>query len=544
MLKKNVIPHIIILSPILFLIGMKNYAYYWDGVEYSWKIENLQIKELFHRHHLLYTPFCKLIYLFLKVIGFEIRAIDVLIWINIIFGIFFLAISFMILRRLIPNSPFSASIGTLLISFSYTFGHFFRNADPYIIPIALLAFILLRISDEKNGIFTFRVDVFSWLLLFFAVLIHQLSILFLPALMYAQIVSFEKRYWKKTVFVFLVFIVALLITYLVVFITTRDGKTLEAFIKWMSGYATRRFWIFQESEGFFPSIGKSIFEGIMSNITLFLAPVIKANIRLPENFIYDGDPFFGNLVCWILFIILLWLIFDGLRKMYMTPGYKRISKFMLIWLLPYIIFLQFFTPYNYFYRLFYLLPLSIAIVYGGGKLIKPVRNKFAGSAFLTAFFLLNFIFGYIPDNIILNNRYLVMTNEIVKYSTRDDLFIFPASSDYKEAVYLKYFGDRDIAFFKQFPVEEYSELTDQKLKSICNESREWLIQNYDKLFIAFSREVGWTGYNRYNISSSGKNAPYLLLLNQNQLSLNEKYVFAEKSFRTVILHNITSKITY
>jgi len=538
MLKKHVILYILLIIPVLYLITLYNYDYHWDGVTYAWNIENKPIETLFHKHHLIYTPFCKLIFLLITKPGINIRAIDMLIWINILSGIVFLYLCFMIFRNIFRESRYAAPIGTFIIALSYSFGTQFRNASPYIITLSLCTLVIYRATRNFYKDNRFSINLLDWFLLLLAVLFHQLAILMLPTLIYIQLYSSETK-CIKTIFRNLsLFLFTLFGIYLITFFITNETTSITSFIKWASGYATQRFWVFKEAKGFLPTIGLSLYEGIMSNKALFLAPVQRSTLRLEEHVIYDGDPFFGNLVSWIIFIIFIWFIFDGFHKMAHDNRLVRFERLFIFWILPYLVFLQFYTPYISFYRLFYILPLTIALIYRVKSLIRNLNNLVFAAVVIIGFVSINYIFGYIPENIYLNNRYLVSSYEIKKYSTKNDLFIFPSSTDYADGIYVRYFGERDISFFRQFKEPQLGNLSNEKIKEVCESTKNWFSSNYENIYVAQTREISWQGFLIFSPPKLNREEyPEILLLNQNQISLDYNIKYGDKAFRKIEIRN-------
>jgi len=203
---------LILIASVLLLISVKNYSLYWDGVSFAWQIENQPIQDCFHKHHLLYTPFCFLIHSTMSNLIPNLRSIDTLVAINIAFGVIYLCICYKLLRIIFPNSSSAAILGTFLIAMSFTFGAHFRNASQYLIPLTICTVILMRIISRILKRDDVIVDIFDWILLFIAVLFHQISILVLPSLVYAQITSSKKDQAILTVTrnisVFFIFIIS------------------------------------------------------------------------------------------------------------------------------------------------------------------------------------------------------------------------------------------------------------------------------------------------------------------------------------------------
>jgi len=479
--------------PVVVLIVMKNYAYYWDGISYAINLENLPIEHTFHRHHLVYTPFCYAIYLVISKIGISMRSIDFLIILNIIFGLIYLTACFLIFKMIFHDFPIAAPLGTMFIAISYTFGTYFRNTTPYLIPMAICAVVFLRIISQSRNEKNLRVTPVDWILLFIAVLFHQIALLMLPAVIFAQMMSVNQYRSRIIIRNILIFSISFFGIYLMIFYLTGLYTTQTSFLNWMSGYAFTDFWVFREAKGFLPAIQKSTVESIISHKALFVAPVERSLLRVFEFNRTFSDDFQDRWVGWILFIVIIAFILCGIGSMLRNHAHQRLAKFLLIWILMHIAFFNLFTPYQNFYRMFYLLPLAILMLEGIKKTRWTRVNLTFGIILLLTFTYVNFLRGFVPESLPENNPYLVFSKKVEEKTDKHDLFIFTMFPDYHYGLYLQYFGNRDVFWLRDFQSYRYPGANFEKLWTISQQTRDFINDNYNKLYLPIETIIPKTG---------------------------------------------------
>jgi len=509
---------ILFLIPILLLLILKNYSYYWDGVDYAWQVEKAPIQYLFHQHHLVYTPFMKLIYLGITDLGLNIRSIDLMIALNIIAGLFYLVICYRLLKCIFSDYKYAAPAGTLLIGLSYTFATYWRNVDAYIIPLALTSLIMYRIT--RNGIQNLNVELLDWLLLLLATIFHQISILVLPALVFAQYHSSSKNQKLRLLAIITVFFVSLSGLYLLTFHFMSPHLTHESFFKWVSGYAMGDYWIFKKVQGFPQIVCLSLKESLSSNKALFLAP-IKGWVLLSNEYVIYGNFKIFNFLSWVLFIFMSGAIIAGAIGMFSNRKSGFLAKFLFIWIAPFIILFQVFTPSNNFYRMFYLLPFVIFLLTFVAGILKTSFDKISGIVFIIIFICFNFAFGFITESFPSSNQTLTYAKDVQELTSPRDLFIFSPSPDYQPRIYLNYFTDRDVFMIRHLPSRDRADLSDEQMKVVCNQSRKWLMDNYDNFY--FSRGVVNYSDDYLEISTldQNKKLPEMLVLHMSQIEIKE-----------------------
>jgi hypothetical protein len=541
MRRNNLILYLLFLIPIIAILLIKNYAYYWDGVEYAWQVENSPWAETVHKHHLLYTPFCKAIYLLVTSLGISIRSIDLMAVINMVFGLVFLLLCYRCLKLFFPDHPIEIILGLMVIGFGYTFGAFLRNANQYVIPVTICTWLLLRIllSYKTNG--RFKIGLFEWGLFFLTVLFHQMAIFLLPAIAFVQYMSLDRNRAGKTILSVCVFLGALFGTYLLIFFISTDQPSVVKFAFWTTDYARKKYWVFNHVKGFLPAVKRSVYIGLLSHKTLFVAPIERLALFLHDFQTTYGNKFIGGAGGWTIFFGFVILALQGLYRMYKSASTRLLATFLLWWILPFMAFFQVFYPYNSFYRLFYILPIVVFIVMGLIYYLETSKSaKILITCLLAGMLVINFIFGYIPESNPENNPYLVLAKSASMVSAPDDLFIF-LDSDYHYGMYTRYFGDRDISFYWPLSEKRKKKFNPGEIRQICGETKNWLNDNYGTLYLAHGPYSDDDGFFQFNPTSFLKN-PQWLIVHSSQIRLVEKEDIGRRQLNIVEITDLDENL--
>jgi len=512
------------------LIGLKNYAYYWDGVDIAYYLNNPTHPKMFHQHHLLFAPLCYSLFYILSKLGIILKSLDFLVYLNIISGIIFLIIVYVSLNNLFPKSAFSGAVGVLIIGVSYIYGTYLRNSDQYIIPITICSFIILRLIRHFRRTFRLTVSWHDWVLLYIAIMLHQMSLFMIPALVYADLQTDDKYRFKKPLVHFLILIVGLFLTYVLVYFLVNPSHSFWPFLNWAIGYGKKEFWVFKENRPGISIMNLSIKEGIHSSKALFIAPIDRYSVlRLHEFKLVYGNEVVGKFLGWFLYGHFLTFTVYGFYRMLTDTKLKNLSIFFALWILPLMLFMQIFVPYACFYRLFYLFPLIIFIVACINSYLKSREDIIVGYIVLAIYICTNFIYGFIPESIPSNNPYLMFARYVKENSSQNDLFIMPLD-DYFYAKYLRYFGDRDVVKDRYFFVRNYREYPMEEVKSITNKTREWINNRYDNIYIYRVTSIPNIGYLMLIPLFYRPDSPEYLVLNVNQIRYTEKVNFLDMAF--------------
>ena len=150
--------------------------YFWDGITFALQIEKVAngergISLLFHQSHLLYNIFGYLLYQIAHLLGWQVRALDLLQVVNSLLGAAGVAITFMISHRLTKNL-YAAAIGACFLGVSVTWWKLSTDCDAYVLSTTLLLLCLLNLTGRKPRWYAVA------LALALAMLMHELASLF------------------------------------------------------------------------------------------------------------------------------------------------------------------------------------------------------------------------------------------------------------------------------------------------------------------------------------------------------------------------------
>jgi hypothetical protein len=518
-MKKHRWYFILAFLPVLCLAGIPNYAYYWDGVSFSCQIENEPLKMLYHPHHLIFSGFFKLLYILINGTGAKIRALDLMIYFNILTGIIYLIISYLTISRISKKTQAQLILVMLTIAFSFTFASHFRNVSTYIISITLLAIIIYRITKSRE----LRTGIIDWLLLLIAILFHQVSFLCLPALTYAAYVSSARNKLRNALTYSFGFLLSALVVYFLIFYLSHPYVP-ENYPKWFFTYGSLHFWVFSHGEQVREAVLNSLNQGLAGHMNLFLAHIDRSILQTYEYKYISANFTTGRIIFWTIFIVIFLAIIRGFAAMFSKDITRIRAWFLIIWIIPYFLFFLIFMPYMSFYKLFYLLPLMIAFTAGfsSGKVSILIQ-----SLVLTCLIGYNLLFGLIPDSNPENNPYLSGTKEMDKITHKGDLVMCFRDLDYFSTVYLEYFSDRDVFTIKQFTPSQRPNISFEQYETLFNDSQEWITGKFDRIYMSMYLQEAPKGYMRVLPSMNQQDAPPLLLINRMQIYPVDDYEINE-----------------
>jgi hypothetical protein len=150
--------------------------YFWDGITFALQIEKVAngergISLLFHQSHLLYNIFGYFLYQFAHLLGWQVRALDLLQGVNSLIGATGVVLSFVISHRLTKHQ-YASAIGAGFLGVSVTWWKLSTDCDAYILATTLLLLSLLSLTSRKPRWYV------AALFLALAMLMHELASLF------------------------------------------------------------------------------------------------------------------------------------------------------------------------------------------------------------------------------------------------------------------------------------------------------------------------------------------------------------------------------
>jgi len=337
---------VVVVFAIYAVLPTKNY--YWDGVSFAQDIEQagaLGSSSFWHSlirpNHLLYDSIGYCVWMALRSVGLEVRAITVLQAINMALAAVCAGILQRTLLRLTQSTYLSTTL-SLLFAFSALFWKFATDADAYIPSVLLLvaAFHVLCTSSKPR-------PLLGGLLHAGAILIHQLAIFFF----FAAALGVYSKGGRRS---------------LLQYCGLAAGVTLPVY------YAG--FWLQQRSTGLGTFVRWLTFHSPDSRFTFTLSKNLAITLTNYPRLFFGGTGhvlrFFGPFML-VTFFFLAMALAALLTRTLRHGEELRVARLWLaptvalqmavVWLATYAVFLFFWLPSNTFYKLF-CLPAIIVII--------------------------------------------------------------------------------------------------------------------------------------------------------------------------------------
>lgn len=379
-----------ILLAYLFLLT-KNY--YWDGVFFAQKIEDVPGLDasLLHPNHLFYNVFGYLFYRAAQATGLQVRAIEVLQVLNCLIG----ALSAYVLFRILLDclkSIYLSTVLTLLFAFSATWWKFSTDADSYIPSVffLLVSFYLILPHRKPKP---FLLAIAHALSMFF----HQLAILFFPVIVVGILLQTSSQPVKQRLVLVLKYsLTAFLITFPIFyysFYLVTGSFAFKPFIQWITTFSPEHGFTFNAWDNLTYTLrghSRLFAGGRLAFLRDFKSPLMYAMAGV-------------SLVLAVLFFYKLIRYFRELKTAFSTAlkdqdNFRRLRILCVVWISCYLIFLFFFIPQNTFYRLFYL-PAIIVLV---GTFLAPYEaaqnhvRRYRAALFVALLAVVNLTYSAYP----------------------------------------------------------------------------------------------------------------------------------------------------
>ncbi|MBI2816843.1 MAG: hypothetical protein HYX72_07870 [Acidobacteria bacterium] len=395
MAASKALPAIIVLGVLAIYLALPTQNYYWDGIGFAQNIEDASeiSPSLIHPNHLIYTVAGYVEYRLVHALGSDARALTIL---RIANSILSAAAAYVMFEILIGcfGSTYIAAVLAVVFAFSATWWRFSTDANAYI-PAVL--FLLLAFRTLLPGRPSRPIVAALWHS--FAMLVHQLSILFYPLAVAGL--------WQQTAGLSLRCRVTLLIQYsAITFLVTGSAylgayswieRTVEAggsshigLLRWITSHSS--------DSSFTWDLGRNLLLSVRGHVRLFLGGRVSWSVR--------QWPYFSAVMIVILLALLAACIYRLMKlrktKQSADSGTRTrpdgILILVAIWIVCYAVFLFFWLPGNTFYRLFYLPPLVLL----GGALWRrqqSTRQPVYAAALLAGMMAVaNFTFAIFPNS--------------------------------------------------------------------------------------------------------------------------------------------------
>jgi len=370
-----------VLVPLIFILFASHPTrrFYFDGVLFACNIEHGVWEKLFNPHHLLYTWVMYILHNVIEAVsGREIKALFLMQWVNIFMGSLGVALFWRLLARLVEDKGLAVLV-VLLGCLSFTWWHFSTDADVYIISTLFLLLaadrleIVIRHREPSNFDFV-AIGIFQTL----SVLFHQLNVFWvvcvIGCLWLVKSMGPPKDRWRWWWIYAASLAIPVAVAYIGIGIFALGQKTVSEFFYWITEYGHESsYWISSWTE-----IPYATLNGYL--MVFFhrwaLGPKLleyDLTLAIEEGRFWKGilKTVFGYYSLGLLFFIYLAALYN-LKKYYIQ--YPKKAIFCFSWLLPYVLFQFFFMPTNYFYKLFFFVPLLAIFAWYGQILVTPEKK--------------------------------------------------------------------------------------------------------------------------------------------------------------------------
>jgi hypothetical protein len=329
--------------------------YFWDGITFALCIEKVAIGKagadrLFHQNHLLYNAIGFVLYRGARAAGLSVRALTVLQLANVGFGSFAIALYFQIAERVTRNR-YAAALSSIALGLSAVWWKLSTDADAYILAVLLILLCLKNLLGPTPRWYIAGLSLAG------AMLIHELASLFFLAAILAIFLS--KDIPQKLRFACGMGGFAWSITIGVYYVcaATLHGMTdpLEV-VRWAVSNPSRSVLSLNPIHGIVTTPRKNIDAIIGHDFALFRS---RPNV-------------FSSIVASATIIALLALAFSAVRTIDffrlahsvrpaapLKERWKDSVPALIAWIIPYVVFLLFFEPEDFYYPLFYMPALAL-----------------------------------------------------------------------------------------------------------------------------------------------------------------------------------------
>ena len=445
--------------------------FFRDSFTYAWAAESESVRDLFHSHHLLYVPLCRLYYNLWRGLGYDGGALVPLQTLTTIMGALGVSLLFLVLSIKLRDRA-SAAFAAIFMGVSYAFWAYSMQAYPYVFAVSLLIASYLSLV---KGMMTSRSLwlVVAGLLNAAAILFHQMTGLFLPVAIVAILIDrapFSIRLRRLALFLLPVGICVTMAYVGVGFAILKFSSLNQLFY-----FATER----AQTLG----SGTSVGYGSLSPVQLLKVPIGIGNMFVGEIFVVEyllantdlfsrillltgaGGPqdylaadwglltYVLSLLLGYVVAILVTLLAYALRNAKRLWGtYYELVVPCLVWVGSFGVFLTWYVPELRQWWLFVLPPLCILfgliLVDMKQKLVRrisPQVQQAFSVVFVTALFSVNFFGSILPLHDPAHNADLRMTRLLASYAHQGDWVIVLDRGELKNLMpYLAYFNHNKV----------------------------------------------------------------------------------------------------
>jgi len=319
---------------VIFLLVLLTSTLYWtlrseeqsgDSLTYAYAIETGE--DLFHPHHIIFSPVVRVLVLFARCIDPSADAISIaqihnISWACLAIVSLYLALRILLASRIIPM------FAALMLVASNGLFVYSTQAEVYVPATGCLSLVLLMlVTGYKHGWTTTRLLFLS---VFFAlsVLYHQSNLIFVLPLILALLVGGMRQKVRNIASILCLSSVIIVPAYILAYTSTGALLTLGDFMRFCLAYVD------------FPNPSW----GTMRHFNVAgVALLLKSQLR---NIVYLPAGRSAPVLCAVtLFALFLGgLVIYGIRQVFLTLKYRELRMFLIIWLITYYVFFLWWLP--------------------------------------------------------------------------------------------------------------------------------------------------------------------------------------------------------
>ncbi|MFH1514988.1 MAG: hypothetical protein ABIG42_05955 [bacterium] len=481
-MKKNIstFPLLIGLFFVILYAAFPTKMHFIDGLLYSWNLENLETKYMLHPHHPLWLPLMHIIYNVVRSFFPDLQAIAFLSFVNAMLGGGLVYLFIRILQRFIQSSVIPILTG-LFLGFSWGMMTYCADANIYILVFVLLSGSTIVLFNEEK--LSLKNSLYATGLVIISSLMHQMAFLFtVPVLIAILIRRGKSHLFRNAGICTMVYAFCVIVINYIVYIFARplvDDSITSTFLTWLTTFGGNAEWW---------TIGS---RGLTNAASIFLYTQVNLFIHTPDSALnqlfklYEQNYVLPAYIIPHLIIVmsLLWEIVSLIKNREDSCKTRTVRIFLLSWIIPYFIFLHFYSALSTHFKLFYFIPLMML----WAMQLNRLSDKFRGMVIPVCWVVLvifagwNISTGLVPNSYPERNPSLKQALIIADKVNENDLIIFSAQENYT-AVVTRYYTDADAVPLRSTP--PILSQTESGFLDIDRRTVEFLNDRYNRIFLS------------------------------------------------------------
>ena len=313
---QTIIALFIIIFTFLLLFNLKTAQQTGDGLYYALSAKTG--RDMFHPHHLLYTPVVRVLYLAISSICESSDVIFAAQIHNIIWAVVTVLSFYFVVKHLLASS-FVGVLAAIFLLVTRGFWQYSTQVEVYVPATGCIALLVAIIIVRRNASLTITEMVVISLLLAMSVFYHQTNVLFCIPLGY-YLIATQGRKARVLVAVLSLAGIIVLSAYILVLLSISENRTVYGFLRFCLAYAL------------YPDPRWGNFENFsVAGIKTLLNSQVWNLVAIPWPLPYVLESMLA-LLSWNIMQIVKHAVHDKIRT------------FLLVWVITYFIFFLWWLP--------------------------------------------------------------------------------------------------------------------------------------------------------------------------------------------------------